>query len=574
MCIIFQTINAQEKDTISLPFFDDFSYGEGKVNSLLWEKSGVNISNSLPINPPSIGAATFDALDADGNFYPSNYGIKYCNGDTLTSKPIDLYYPGDNTVFLSFFYQAGGLGDAPENTDSLLLDFYDPIDKEWITIKSFAGSNNKQFNQEIISISQKCYLQKGFKFRFRNLFSLGSSLQPDLVSNCDYWLVDYVKLDCLRSIADTVYQDVALTNCPSINFNNYSSIPYKHYLQKKNEINISYNIFYKNNDVNKRLLDSINLYFEGEGDNNKLLLGSYNLPSLWDFSESKDFKYTFNSINGNTANYKIGVKLVSDVSEQDYYPNNTYYSEKILSDYYAYDDGTAEAGYGIHGEGTKGGYVAVKYISLINDNLNGVYLYFNQTYKNKQADYFTLKVWDCLNGIPNNELYSQENLLIPKDKYGQFVYFKFNNSVAVTDTFFIGWQKVETEILNIGFDKSVSSAANNNYYNINGQWKKSTEKGNIMIRPSIGHISTPIAFELKTKHDLSVFPNPTTQYIKIFCEEISYPTKILIYNTIGKQIKSEYIYDSEEEIDVSDLPNGFYLLQIPEYGISNKFIKK
>ena len=72
----------------------------------------------------------FDALDINGEFYPSQYGTKYASGDTLTSKPIDLYYPGDNTIFLSFFYQPGGFGDAPENEDELMLDFYSPEDDE------------------------------------------------------------------------------------------------------------------------------------------------------------------------------------------------------------------------------------------------------------------------------------------------------------------------------------------------------------------------------------------------------------------------------------------------------------
>ena len=43
--------------------------------------------------------------------------------DQLTSKPINLNYPASENIWFSFFYQAGGLGDAPEKNDSLTLQF-------------------------------------------------------------------------------------------------------------------------------------------------------------------------------------------------------------------------------------------------------------------------------------------------------------------------------------------------------------------------------------------------------------------------------------------------------------------
>ena len=98
---------AQDSDTLALPLFDDFSYNGTEPDNSLWQNNGVTLSNTLPNRPPSIGVAVFDALDINGEFYPSQYGTKYASGDTLTSKPIDLYYPGDNTIFLSFFYQPG-----------------------------------------------------------------------------------------------------------------------------------------------------------------------------------------------------------------------------------------------------------------------------------------------------------------------------------------------------------------------------------------------------------------------------------------------------------------------------------
>ena len=434
-------LSAQNDDTLSLPFFDDFSYNAQSPDNSLWDNAGVSISCTLPNRPPSIGAAMFDALDVDGGFYPSQYGV-VSSGDTLTSKPIDLYYPGDNTIYLSFFYQPGGFGDAPEPEDGLMLDFYSPEDNEWTNVLTIQGSACYAFKQTIVPITQKAYLQKGFRFRFRNYFSLGSSKRADLVSNCDFWFVDYVKLDMLRSAIDTVYQDVALTNCPEIHLNQYQTVPWRHYTKCADKVKTSYSVFYRNNDNQPRMLDSINLIIRNKNYDDTLMLGSYNLPSYWDFSETKQFPYTFQS-DDDKAEYQIGVSLVSDVSQQDYAQNNTYFFTKTLDDYYAYDDGSAEAGYGIQGEGSTGSMVAVKFAPLITDNIKGVYIYFNPTYNDAQADFFHLKIWNCEHGLPAQELYSAENLSLPKNECGSFVFFPLQKSVTVSDTFFIGWQKTQ-----------------------------------------------------------------------------------------------------------------------------------
>lgn len=574
-CVFGADLLAQTDDPIALPFFDDFSYTADVPDQSLWDNSGVRISNTLPDSPPSIGVAVFDALDGNGNFYPSQYGVNYANADTLTSKPLDLYYPGDNTIYLSFFYQAGGFGDVPEPDDVLMLDFYSPEDDEWTTVETISGGKKQNFKQMIIPITQKCYLQKGFKFRFRNNFSLGSSKQADLVSNCDFWLVDYIKLDKLRNAIDTVYQDIALTNCPEIKFSGYMNVPWRHYTKAKNDIKVSYSIFYRNNDNQPRMLDSIKLMLNANGGSDTLMLGSYNLPSYWSFSESKEFKYTFKSDNEVSVDYLAGIKLVSDVSTEDFAPNNIYFSPKTFADYYARDDGSAEAGYGLHGEGSTGGMVAVKYHTFVNDNINGVYIYFNQTFNDRQADFFNLKIWDYRDGLPGNELYTGYNLALPKDKCGEFVFFPLDHGVAVSDTFFIGWQKVQNEILNVGFDKSTSGAPFN-YYNINGQWKRSTEKGQIMIRPAFGSSSTPVDdfdADFQLDNNISIYPNPAKDYIRISGLDINQPLRAVIRSVSGAIVMQTVLQNNDCSIDVSSLLPGTYFITIEGKNKIAKFLK-
>ena len=72
------------------PFIDDFSYDFPQVNPDLWDQSSVFVNRTYPINPPTIGVATFDGMNEKGlarDFYPSTSSEP---SDTLLSKEIDI----------------------------------------------------------------------------------------------------------------------------------------------------------------------------------------------------------------------------------------------------------------------------------------------------------------------------------------------------------------------------------------------------------------------------------------------------------------------------------------------------
>ncbi len=56
----------KNKSAITLPFFDDFSYNSPIADIDLWQQSSVFINRTYPINPVTIGVATFDGLDEYG----------------------------------------------------------------------------------------------------------------------------------------------------------------------------------------------------------------------------------------------------------------------------------------------------------------------------------------------------------------------------------------------------------------------------------------------------------------------------------------------------------------------------
>ena len=176
-------------DTIQLPFIDDFSYDGIYPNQNLWSDSNVYINRDFPINPPTIGVATFDGLNKYGLPYSTNSYDSIA--DHLTSRYINLNYPSDTTIWLSFFYEPAGHSlYPPYNGDSLKLEFENPADSSWDIVWSTPGNtdstNNSVFTQVMINIRDSVYLNSGFRFRFTNI--------ANLAQDEDQWNLDYVRL--------------------------------------------------------------------------------------------------------------------------------------------------------------------------------------------------------------------------------------------------------------------------------------------------------------------------------------------------------------------------------------------
>ncbi len=141
---------------LPLPFFDDFTSGRVYPDSRRWIEKAVFVNNSFCVLPPNQWVATFDALDSTGNIYGDAVSAPFI-ADRLTSRPLRLdsvfspvtakLTPADS-LYLSFYYQPQGLGDAPEVGDSLALAFreltgdtlFSHIDSVWVSVNGFLGS--------------------------------------------------------------------------------------------------------------------------------------------------------------------------------------------------------------------------------------------------------------------------------------------------------------------------------------------------------------------------------------------------------------------------------------------------
>ncbi len=76
--------------------------------------------------------------------------------------------------------------------------------------------------------------------------------------------------------------------------------------------------------------------------------------------------------------------------------------------------------------------------------------------------------------------------------------------------------------------------------------------------------------DFQTKNKLSIFPNPSSDYL--FISNLINEEHYTIRNVLGKQMLDGYVSD-KDQIDIGNLIHGMYFLQF-ENGISIKFIKK
>ena len=68
--------------------------------------------------------------------------------------------------------------------------------------------------------------------------------------------------------------------------------------------------------------------------------------------------------------------------------------------------------------------------------------------------------------------------------------------------------------------------------------------------------------QVASRADISVFPNPATEFIQVQDQSSSAAT-VDIYNLVGKKLRS-FEYADGQQYWVSDLPKGMYLIQVTD----------
>ncbi|TAL69366.1 MAG: T9SS type A sorting domain-containing protein [Bacteroidetes bacterium] len=549
--------------TLELPFFDDFSGRSVFPDPGKWTDDYVFINNTYSDRQITTGVATFDAIDNSGRLYETASSSGF-EADHLTSQPLNLTYTASDNIWLSFFYQAGGLGDPPETKDSLTLQFFAPTENKWYSVWKVEGSADQKFKPAVIRIDNSRFLKNGFQFRFINYASLSPNPgDPSMVGNCDIWNVDYVLLDKNRNAADTIFTDVAFRLPIRSLLKNHEAMPWKQFREiELQEMASSIPIHYRNNDTIVRNVtrnfEIWDVYKNSQVD--FFSAGATNINPLTNVDYNANLIYSFNTENKDSALFRITCSLKTD--EFDPKGNDTIVYYQVFKNYFAFDDGSSEAGYGINGLGSRNAMVANRFVSYIPDTLRAIRICFNESYLDANKRAFDLMVWDDNNGIPGNVIFSREDVMVEQENMiNGFYAYNIPEGVIVNGKFYIGWKQRSETFLNAGFDINTPHA-NRQFYWLNGEWLPSQMQGSLMIRPVVGgqlKITGINNIYYKGKNIIRIWPNPATDILNFDKGELqlSDPAYITFLDLSGRElIKIPY----SEQVDISSLHEGSYIV--------------
>lgn len=579
-------------DTIDLPFFDDFSYPGPFPDPAKWLDDRAYVNDRMAWQPPSIGVATLDGLDEQGR----PYDLAGTERDILTSPYFDLsvYSPADNLIF-SFWAQPKGLGFRPEVKDSLVVEFKD-INGIWQEaeripgyVSSIANDSLAPFVYRAYGLGNADYLYKGFQFRFRN--------RSDLTGSLDLWHIDYVRLGENLTKEN---QDIAFTARPNTLLDTYTAMPWRHiqpdpsaWLDPVLQIGL-YNHFPLVESANPSEVEIVDRISGQTLVSNITLL---ELPPVVPVNQRDlapgmhTFTNTLNAPNlaadlqalspGNQGvelemTYRFDQDQESNIGEPVALRNNEVHEVTNLTNYFAYDDGSAESAIIATKSGTQ---VAVKYTAAIADTLRAIQFHFPRYNVNVTTQYFNLRIWaGSLNSTPIYEDFFVKPFypdLVFSDSLQAFttyvLYDEDGNTVGIPipkGDFYVGWQQGSNvdDPIPVGYDKNHPSGSDHAWLNTAGTWIPFpiSLRGALMIRPVVGDetpTNTPdlAAVEHPLEQHLQVYPNPSRGMIYLNAGLPAGPWTVQLLDMLGHPVVN---FPWSPQIDMGQLPSGWYTLLI------------
>ncbi|MEQ9187231.1 MAG: T9SS type A sorting domain-containing protein [Cryomorphaceae bacterium] len=559
--VSFDTLLA-EKRLINTP---DTFYKVADNNTLwTWPIDTFDSNRSIPFinnrfakTPLTQGVATFDGTDAMGYPYDISSATSHGIADVLTSKPIRLDSNMED-VFLSFFFQAGGHGNAPDEEDSLVVEFFDVIDSTWRSayrVRPPVAEDTQWTNQIFIPVDGRKYLQSGFRFRFLNYATLSG--------NFDQWHIDYVRLGKNRDtlLDDSLIRDAAFVRGIQTMLAPYHSVPYTHYLTNPAAFEADRADFTVVNlgldtviliGFQYEILDPSGNVVAGEITAAPAVGPRTRLTTIFPISDSP----VFPDLGTTYADFQIRSRYTSVGQENTYYINDTNTNTQRLRDYYAYDDGTAEKAYGLTGAGLE---LAYEFNTPIGDSLRAVSINFPQILHDDNSELpIRIMVWDDIDAPP---VYEGLQWVNPQyTEANEFFRLELDEAVYVQGEFYIGFKQQEAKKIYIGFDAN-SNASKHTFYRVGDTWFESNFKGAIMMRPNFSKDVLMSSEDIiLDKQGILVFPNPARDQVQIIGKD---PFQdIHLYDLSGRLIKE--VKGDQANFDLSGLTSGIYIVRVIE----------
>ena len=509
-----------------------------------------------------------------------NYSIS----DIFAEMQVDTLFPGD-TVWASVGCQPGmftlitdTLTPLTQGMISVPCDsvFMTVADTTWYhiwsvpgqTLDSFMLHNGGQyFEQVMIPINDLKFFRDDFYFRFYNYASIVGSSLPSNRSNEDNWNIDFVYLNIDRTVNDTDYPMLTFSGQRPSFFNRYQSIPYRQYrinpnssIRENLEIDIANldgieheaHYYYTVQQIGggqyyTRSLDPITIYPYREAGYLSCPEYGGESPACPYVGELFALNMWYDSVSYQISHYVFDSTCTPPLSDSMVYRLGMY-------NYYAYDDGIPELGFGVR---PAGGKFAVRFDMADYDTIQGVQLLFNHTLNDANNKYFDIVVWKDENGKPGEEIYRLSGQRPQwQEQIYRFTYYEFDKTVALAGAFYVGIEQRRDDLINIGFDTSIDNIQYN-FINTNGSWQPSSKHGSLMIRPVVGASYYIGVQENNEVSYLRLYPNPAQSTLHI--EGNVKGGQVSIYDLTGRKVYQSIFHT---EIPVNQLNDGLYFLSI------------
>ncbi|NNE55534.1 MAG: T9SS type A sorting domain-containing protein [Flavobacteriales bacterium] len=479
-------------------------------------------------------------------------------------------------VYLSFYLQPQGLGNDPDENDNIYVDFFRATDQVWIERWSLSGGQFLPFEQFFIPLADSTgidFFHDGFKFRFRT--------ENTLSGNLDHWHLDYVYLDEGIDPETLEFTELALMDPESTLLQDYTAMPWSHFKANPESFMLQ-----GNTTINERVLGSTPINFESGfrvdyedqfWDMPNSFANTSGLGIIETLIESDDYVFP-TDVNDTCAVFTV--KFYHEIADGTQANDTTSY-EQVFTNYYAYDDGSAEKAYALN---VAGGKLAMRFRAESPDSLIGMFIHFTPFQDNNDDELFLLRAWGDNAGEPGNELaenYAFQSPNYYENGYNVFAYYEYDNPIFVDGTFYCGMVQDSESSMNFGNDKNTNSNPENLFYQLGlgGEWQQSSIQGTVMMRPVFQAGKTDVWNSIGEMEgfEFLMYPNPASNMLNIYPTDMERAYSIEVFDLTGKIVRSESNARQEYRLNVDDLTNGIYHVRlISESGSmsTHKFIKE
>ncbi len=456
----------------------------------------------------------------------------------------------------------------------MIVEFLAPGGGEdaWLPIWAIEGPEiSTEFEQVFLSISENYFLQDGFRFRFRNYATI--------TGNLDHWHIDYVFVDANIDPENFEFFEIAFVYPMNTILRDFTAMPWTHFNENPG-LFMADSVTTLQRNLSGSLADNVTSGFKTDFEGSIAnFLNPFSQVVVSPF-EIFNTGYYVNDGDNNDYSYEAenDTCAVFDVS---FYEDNIgiLYQEKIgvpnndsivfkqtFTNYYAYDDGSAERAYALN---TAGGKVALKYQLATADTLLGMFIHFTPLQNNNFAETFLLRAWYNESGQPGGEIgdnFQFQNPHYFTDGYDVFAFYEYDEPLPVDGTIYVGFTQDSNTELNIGLDKNTNSNPSKLFYQlgVGADWQSSSIQGSVMIRPVFKSGKTLVwnGIEEFAGARIDVFPNPASDYVNVQVDQVSNNMLLELVDLNGRLVENHLMISSSYQMLVGDLPKGMYILQL------------